>query len=159
MTILVLLALITVLLLWYAIAGREWLKSKPWGKAFLAWVEPVEILLFKKSETILLARLKIVSGFVLTLFTQVGAIDITPLMPLVPDKYRHLAQTAFNFIPLSISLLGWVDQSLRYATTKPVVLVAIPDKLVASVPAIANAVAAADAAKAEAVAIVKAKAA
>ncbi len=153
MTILIIVALLTALLLWYAITGREWLKSKPWAAGFFAWVEPIEILLFKKSETLLVARLKMLSGLVLTLLTQIGTIDITPLMPFVPEKYKSLAQIGFNLLPLSLTVLGWIDEKLRYMTTAPVAIVATPTT---APPEVKAAIAQAEAAKVDAVAVVQA---
>lgn len=153
MKTLIILALITALLLCYALQGRDWLKSKPWAQPFFAWVEPIEIVLFKKSQTILFARLKMVTGLLLTYLTQVGTIDLSPWMPFVPEKYQLYVNAAVNSIPLVLTLVGWADERLRYATTKPVPLVAIPDKVVAENPRVAEAVAIADQTKADAVAI------
>jgi hypothetical protein len=155
MKILLILAILAGLLLWYALQGREWLKAKPWARGFFAWVEPIELLLFKKSETILFARLKIVIGAVLTLLTQIGSIDLTPLMPFVPEKYQPFVHFGINLIPLAISLMGYFDEKLRYTATKPVALVAVADKDIT--PEIADAMVAADAAKVEAVAAVEAE--
>lgn len=154
MKTLIILAVITGLLLWYALQGRGWLKGKPWAQPFFAWVEPIEIVLFKKSETILFARLKVVVGAVLTLLTQIGSIDLTPLMPFVPEKYQPYVNFAINLVPLAISGMGLLDEKLRNATTKPIELVAIPEKVVAENPEIAEVIAVADMAKAEAVQIV-----
>ncbi len=153
MTILIVLAVITGLLLWYALQGREWLKSKSWAQGFFAWVEPVEILLFRKSETILFARLKVVVGAVLTLLTQIGSIDLTPLMPFVPEKYQPYVNFAINLLPMVISGMGLLDEKLRNATTKPIELVAVADKVVAENPVVAQAIAKADDLKVEAVAV------
>ena len=150
---LIILAAIAALLLWYALLGREWLKSKPWAQGFFAWVEPVEIALFKKSETILFARLKIVTGFVLTVLTQVGAINLAPFMPFVPDKYQFWVNIAINAIPMLLSVIGMIDEWLRNRTTKPIELVAVPE--VAATPEVKAAIAQADAAKQEAVAVVQ----
>jgi hypothetical protein len=154
MTFLIVLAVITGLLLWYALQGREWLKSKSWAQGFFAWIEPIEIALFRKSETILFARLKILTGLLLTLLTQIGSIDLTPIMPFVPDKYAPYVHVAFNLLPLVISGMGALDEKLRNRTTKPIELVAIPEKVVAENPEIAEVIAVADMAKAEAVQVV-----
>jgi hypothetical protein len=153
MTILIVLAVITGLLLWYALQGREWLKTKSWTQGFFEWIEPIEIALFRKSETILFARLKILTGLLLTLLTQIGSIDLTPIMPFVPDKYAPYVHVAFNLLPLVISGMGALDEKLRNGTTKPIELVAVPDKVVAENPAVAQAVAVAEVAKVEAVAV------
>lgn len=153
MTTLIILSLITALLLWYALQGRDWLKSKPWAQPFFAWVEPIEIVLFKKSQTILFARLKIVSGLILMGLTQAGKIDLTPFMPLVPEQYQFYVNTAVNSLPAVLSLMGWFDELLRNKTTKPLELVAVPDKVVAESPALQDVIAKADDAKIEAVAV------
>lgn len=144
--------LLIAFLLWYAIKGRQWLKSKSWAAPFFAWIEPIEIALYRKSEVILLARLKVVSGVLLTLLTQVGQIDLTPIMPLVPDKYAGYVRTAFNSLPLVLSFIGMIDEKLRNITTLPIEIVAVPDKLVT--PKVAEAIAMADQTKTEAVAAV-----
>jgi hypothetical protein len=154
MKTLVVLAVITGLLLLYALWGREWLKTKSWAQGFFAWVEPIEIALFKKSETILVARLLSGLGLVLTFLTQISTIDLTPIMPFVPEKYAVYVQVAFNSMPLVITGLGAIVERLRNQTTKPLELVAVPDKVVAETPKLAEVVAVADAAKVEAVAAV-----
>lgn len=154
MKILLSLSLITGVLLWYALHGREWLKSKPWTQPFFAWVEPIEIMLFKKSTTILFARLKVVTGVLLTFLTQLGSIDLTPLMPYVPDAYEPYVRVVFNLMPLIVTAMGMMDEKLRNITTLPIELVAVPDKVIAENPKVAEAVAMADATKVEAVAVV-----
>ncbi len=156
MKTLIVLAAITGLLLIYALWGREWLKAKPWAwsVAFFAWIEPIEIFLFKKSETILFARLKFVGGIALTYLTQASQIDWTPILPFIPEKYHIYVNAAISSLPLLLSLLGAADEKQRYTTTKPIELVAVPDKVVAETPKLAEAVAMADATKVEAVAAV-----
>lgn len=151
---LIVLAIITALLLWYALQGREWLKSKAWAAPFFAWIEPIELALYKKSETILVARLKVVVGAVLTLLTQIGSIDLTPIMPFVPEKYQPYVNFAINLVPLAISAMGFLDERLRYTVTKPVELVAVAEKDMP--PEVADALGTADAAKVDAVAAVEA---
>ena len=153
-------AIIVAILVWYALSGRAWLKTKPWARPFFASIEPIEIALFKKSETILFARMKMLIGVTLTLLTSLGSIDLTPIMPFVPDKYAGMAHAVLNLLPMVITLMGMVDEKLRNSVTKPIELVAIPDKVVEANPKIAEAVEMADATKTEAVAAVtKAKAA
>jgi hypothetical protein len=154
MKTLVVLAVITGLLLLYALWGREWLKTKPWAQGFFAWIEPIEITLYRKSETILFARLKVVWGIALTVLMQLSSANLTPLLPFVPEKHRGLAEAAINSLPLLLSLLGAADEKQRLTTTKPIELVAVPDKVVAETPKLAEAVAIADATKFEAVAAV-----
>ncbi|MEN6535662.1 MAG: hypothetical protein ABFD89_18505 [Bryobacteraceae bacterium] len=157
MKILLVLVVFTVLLLWYALQGRQWLKSKPWAEGFFALVEPVEIVLFKKSETILFARMKVILGVVLTLLTEIGSINLMPLMPLIPEAYAPYVQAAFNLLPLAITVVGMMDERLRNTTTKPIELVAVADSKIT--PEIAIAIDKAEEKKAEAVAAVTDKAA
>jgi hypothetical protein len=160
MQLLIISAILVALIVWYAVQGRDWLKSKPWAAGFFAWIEPIEIRLFKKSQTILFARLKIVSGLILTMLTQAGTINLTPLMPFVPDQYQAYVNVAVNCMPLALSLMGWIDEALRNKTTAPLALVALSDQAVADSPKLAEAVAMADQTKTEAVAaVVEAKAA
>lgn len=154
MTILIVLAVITALLLLYAIKGRAWLKSKPWAQPFFAWIEPYEIFLFKKSETILFARLLSGLGGILTVLTQLKEIDLSPFTPFVPEKYQPFVNIAVNCVPLLISAVGWMVEKLRSTVSKPLELVALPDKVVAENPKVAEAVAMAEATKTEAVAAV-----
>lgn len=150
---LIVLAVLAASLLWYALVGREWLKTKPWAQGFFEWAEPIEIALFKKSETILFARLKVVTGFILTILTQIGAINLAPFMPFVPEKYQTWVTIAVNCIPMLLSIIGVIDEWLRNRTTKPIELVAVPEAT--APPEVKAAIAQADAAKAEAVAVVQ----
>jgi hypothetical protein len=143
---------IVALLTWYALWGRDWLKSKSWAQGFFAWIEPIEIRLFKKSQTILFARLKIVSGLVLMGLSQAGEINLTPFMPFVPEQYQAYVNIAVNCLPLLLSLMGWIDEQLRNKTTAPLELVAIAEK--DQTPVVKEAIAMADATKTEAVAAV-----
>lgn len=147
-------AFIVSILLVYALWGRDWLKKRSWAQGFIAWIEPIEIALFKKSPTILFARIKVLSGVLLTLLTQLGEIDITPLMPLVPDKWQGIVRVAFNMLPMVLTFMGTMDEKQRNNTTLPIEVVAVPDKVVAENGAVSLAVQAAVVAKAEAVAVV-----
>ena len=155
MKILLPLAVVVAVLLLYAIWGRDWLKQQPWAAGFFAWVEPIEIAVFKKSETILFARVLTGLGGVLTLLTQLGNINITPLMPLVPEKYQGILQVIWNLLPLTITGLGMVVEKLRNETTLPIEVVAVPEKVIAENPKVADVVAKVQEVKAEAVAVVK----
>src|SRR6266576_5965272 len=81
---------------WYAVKGRSWLKTKPWASGFFSAIEPWEIFLYKKSETILWARFKMLVGSLLTILTVLGEIDLTPVMPLVPEQYQFWLTAAFK---------------------------------------------------------------
>lgn len=157
MKTLIVLAVITGLLLAYALWGREWLKTKAWAQPFFGWIEPIEIALFKKSETILVARMLQFLGVALTGLIWIGSIDITPIIPLVPEKYQPYLHVVMSFMPQVLNGLGAIVERLRNQTTKPLELVAVPDKVVAESPAIAEAIVMAEVAKFEAVAEVEAQ--
>jgi hypothetical protein len=150
--LLVVIALLAVVLLY--VLARPWLKAQPWAAPFFAWVEPLEIRLFKKSETILWARAKMAAGVLLTGLTFLGGIDFSLLMPYVPEAYRDLVQFALNMIPMALTLVGAVDEKLRNGSTKPLELVALPENTPLP-PQVAIAVADAEIAKETAVAVVK----
>lgn len=156
MTTVIVVFVVLAIVLWYALAGRAWLKSKRWAHPFFARIEPIEIFLFRKSETILFARMKMLVGVTLTLLTSLGSIDLSPIMPFVPDKYAGMVHAVFNLLPMIITVMGMVDEKLRNGVTRPIEFVAIPDKVVEANPKIAEAVAMADATKTEAVSVVAA---
>ena len=106
---------------------RPVLKEQPWMAGFFRVMEPIEIALFKKSETILFARLKMLTGVLLTLLTTIGSVDMSAVMPLLPEKHRGIAQAFLSLMPMLITLLGLIDEKLRNTTTKPVELVALPE--------------------------------
>jgi hypothetical protein len=152
------LALILAALVWYAIKGRAWLKTKPWAVKFFAWIEPVELALFKKSETILVGRLLWVGGIFVTLYDSVAvfasSLDLTPVTTRIfdalsiPQDMRGLTVSAF------FAILGLLINRLRAKVSQPLELTAISDKDVAANPKVAEAIAMADATKAEAVNVV-----
>lgn len=153
---LLVLALIVALAFIYALVLRPWLKSQAWAQRFFSWVDPIEVALFKKSETILVGRLLWVGGLFVTLYDGlavfVHSLDITPLTTRIfdwlqiPPDMRNLSATA------AVGIIGLVINKLRKSTTKPLELVAVPDANVT--PAAAVAMAKADAAKDQAVAAV-----
>lgn len=148
------LAVITAFVAVFVVFIRPGMRNNPRFRSFFEWIEPMEIALWKKSETILWARLKMVIGVLLTTLTQLGSIDITPLLPIIPDNYEPYVIVVWNLLPMTISVVGFVDERLRYDTTKPVELVAIPENAPHDVKVAA---AQADSAKVEAVAVVMAE--
>lgn len=116
-------ALIAIWVLWL----RPWMRDRDWARGFFSAIEPIEITLWRKSETILWARLKMLVGVLLAVLTSLGGIDLTPLMPFVPDQYEGLVRVAFNLLPLVITAIGWIDEKLRRDTTKPLEVVALPE--------------------------------
>lgn len=151
-TMLVIAAVLAVVLLY--VLARPWLKAQPWAARFFAWVEPLEIKLFKKSETILWARAKMVTGLLLTALTMLGGIDLSPIMPYIPEAHQGLVKFAMNLLPMALTLVGMIDEKLRNTSTKPLELVALPESTPLP-PQVAIAVADAELAKETAVAVVK----
>ncbi len=156
MLLLILLIVVGITLIW-ALWARNWLKAQPWGwsQALFAWLDPFEVAVYKKSETILVARTKMVVGVVLTMLQQFDGVDITPIMPLLPEKYQGYIQIAINLLPLTLTLIGMMDERLRNTTTQPLELVALSDKELAK-PEVAAAVVEATATKEAAVDVVTA---
>jgi hypothetical protein len=155
MTILIVLTLLAVIV-WYAALGRDWLQQQEWTKPFYTnpWVEWIEIKFWKKSQTILKARAKMMLGVALTILTQLGTIDLTPLLPFFSEKYQGLFTLAINLLPLVITVGGMIDEKNRNNTSTPLAIVALPQKTIDDSPEIAVAVDAALKSKVEAVAVV-----
>lgn len=153
---LLILASFLAIALWYALAGRRWLKSKPWAQGFFTAIEPIEIALFKKSETILAGRLLWFGGLLTTAYDGLAVfasgLDLTPVTTRVfdathiPPDMRGLVVTAL------VGALGLLMNWLRKRTSKPLEVVAVADKDVT--PAVQQALDVADIAKDQAVAAV-----
>lgn len=117
---LIILTGVIVLLVWYAMAGRAWLKSQWWAEGFFAWIEPIEIRLYQKSETVLMGRLMWVGGAIVTLYdslaTFVTSLDLTPvtnrMFSFIPADLRPLTISS-GLIGVGL-LITW----LRKRTTK-----------------------------------------
>jgi hypothetical protein len=152
------LLLLAILVAVYALWGRQKLKSLHWPpvERFFAWIEPIELALYKKSETVLLGRLLSFGGLFVTAYDTVAvfasSLDLTPIttrvmdLAQIPADMRGLAVTAF------IALLGRAVTWLRAQTTKPLELVAVPEAKLST--AASAAIAQADAAKDQAVRLV-----
>ncbi len=152
----VLAALAAVLLL-YVMWLRKWLKTQRWADGFFAVIEPFEIALFKKSETILVSRALWIGSTLVTAYDALAVfatqLDLTPLTARVlkdiPEDMRGLVISAL-IAGLGL-LIGW----LRKRTTKPLEIVELSDANMT--PKVAAAVAVAEASKVEAVAVANAE--
>lgn len=142
------LAVLSILILAYVL-GEKWLKAQSWSAPFFAWIEPVEIALWRKSVSILWARFLQVMGFMLTLLASLGQFDLTPLMPFLPNRLQWLPSA----LPLIVSIAGAIQEKLRKESTKPLALVEVPSD---APPNVLAAVAVAEASKDKAVAVVEA---
>lgn len=136
---------------------RPRLVCQPWAEGFFRSIEPFERLFYRKSESVLWARTKVMVGTVLTMLTQLQAIDITPLFPIIPDDYEGYIIVAWNMLPMAISAVGLIDEYMRVKdTTKPIELVEVSEKVLEENPDVAQKVAYAQVTKVEAVEAVKA---
>jgi hypothetical protein len=151
----ILLALVAFVVL-YVMWLRKWLKTQRWADGFFAAIEPFEIALYKKSETLLVSRALWVGGLLVSSYDAIAIfatqLDWTPLtarvLSDVPEDLRGLVvSVAIGAIGL---LIGW----MRKRTTKPIEIVELSDANMT--PQVAAAVAGAEAAKVEAVAVVNA---
>ncbi|MDB5600886.1 MAG: hypothetical protein JWN71_2930 [Xanthobacteraceae bacterium] len=104
----------------YVVWLRPWLRDKPWAQGFFAGIEPVEIALWRKSESILWARFLQAVGLVVPLLQFVGAVDIAPYLAIVPEGYAP-------YLLLVIFVAGQIGERLRKDTTKPLDVVALPE--------------------------------
>lgn len=151
---LLIVAVLLALALWYALAGRAWLKRQSWAQGFFAWIEPLEIALYQKSETMLLGRLTWFAGLLVTLYDGAAvffqSLDLTPVTTRifdalsVPQDLRGVVGAA------SLTALGLMITWLRKRTTKPLEVVAVPST---APPAVAQAVAQVEVSNAIAVAV------
>jgi len=155
-TFLLVLALITALGFLYALVGRKWLKTKPWAQGFFSAIEPIEIALFKKSETVLVGRLVWFGGLVVTAYdgflAYFSSLNFAPLTTRIMD-FLHIPPDMRGFtLSAFVTALGLAIVRLRKTTTKPLELVAVADAAVT--PAAALAMDRAETAKDNAVAAV-----
>lgn len=137
---------------WYVVAGRTWLKPKPWmawlyKSRFGIWCETV---LFEKSETKLWARAKGLAAALFVILPQIGAIDLMPILMFIPDEYHWI-----RFIPSAALMLdSVVGEMQRNRTTMPVEMVVLSEAKDELPPKVAQAIEGAEKAKEKAVAVV-----
>lgn len=145
------LLILTAIVVAYALYGRDWLKTKPWAQGFFAFIEPAEILLFKKSPTILVARFKQIAALSLAVLPYIGGFDPTPYVAVIPEQHRWWVMLVPS---VALAIDGMVGEKLRNKVRTPIEIVAAP---AAVSPETAAVVAAAADANLVAVAVVKAE--
>jgi hypothetical protein len=128
----------------YALWLRPWMRTRLWAQGFFVLIEPVEILFWRKSETILWNRLLMLMGALPPILEQLEKLNIPALQGLVPEKYQ-------GWWTLTFTVIGIIGEYQRRDTTKPLEVVALP---VDMPPAVAAAVARAEVANATVVAAV-----
>lgn len=117
--VLLILAVVSVLLALWVVWLRPWLRDKPWAQSFFDAVEPIERILWWKSETLLWNRFKMLFGSVLTVLV---GIDWNSVTPLIPEKYRTLV---LALPTIFVAIDGLIGERLRRDTTKPLEIVAM----------------------------------
>jgi nitrate reductase gamma subunit len=119
MTILIAVAVIAVLIAFYVVWLRPRMKATAWGQAFLSKIEPMERILYWKSETMLWSRFKVFFG---TVMTTLVAVDWNSVAPLIPEKYRSLVLVLPTIF---VALDGLMGEKMRRETTQPLEVVAM----------------------------------
>jgi hypothetical protein len=120
---LVLFVLVAALALVYILHGRQWLKQQAWAQPFFEWVEPIEIALWKKSESILFARIMMLVGTVPVIAQQLNMFNMPEVLALIPEKYR-------GWLMLIFLVCGLIVEFNRRTTTEPLAVTALPEKAV-----------------------------
>lgn len=117
---------IIVFVLIWVLGLRKWLRGKDWewSCAFFASIEPIEIWLWCKSETVLWARLQAFGAVLLIVLPWAGALDVDPWLAGIPQQHHWW----IKLVPVAaLALNGLVTELLRRDTTKPLTLVAVPE--------------------------------
>lgn len=114
----------TFLALWVTVI-RPWARRQTMFAGFFALIEPIELALWSKSESILWARALALFGGIYELLIQISAIDITPFIGFLPEEYRGYVSFAIQVLPLVVSAVGFVQEKLRRDVTKPIQAVAV----------------------------------
>lgn len=135
MTLLITIAVITVLLALYVVWLRPWMRNTTWGKNLLGYIEPMERLLWWKSESLLWSRFKVFLGTALTVLV---GIDWNSVSPIFPEKYRPFLVALPT---LFVALDGLMGEPLRRDISKPLEIVAMRTDAPAEVKAAAAEVA------------------
>lgn len=130
----------------YTLWFREWLKTRPWpwSQRYFEWIEPIERVLYKKSETILLARSLQALGTISAFLTVLSGMDFYQLIAFIPERWQPWV-LASPFIATTI--LGIVQEIQRRYTATPLDVIALPT--LGNTPEVNIAVANLETAKAE----------
>lgn len=122
-----------IFVLVYALVLRSWLKQQSWAQAFFTKIEPAEIALFRKSETVLIGRLVWLGGAIVTAYdgfiAYFSSLNFEPLTTRAMD-FLHIPPD-MRGVTLSavVTALGLAIVRLRKATTRPLDLVSAPEAL------------------------------
>lgn len=119
MTLLIAITIITVLLALYVVWLRPWMRTNAGGQTLLAKIEPMERMLWWKSESLLWSRFKVFLGTALTVLV---GIDWNSVSPIFPEKYRPILVALPT---LFVALDGLMGEPLRRDISKPLEIVAM----------------------------------
>lgn len=120
--LIIVLSVMAALLLLYILAGRDWLKAQSWTGSFFTWIEPIEIALWRKSETLLWSRLLMIMGVLPPILQQAESfMGIPGILDILPEKYQ-------GPWTLSFTVIGVINEILRRTTTLPLSQVAKRDE-------------------------------
>jgi hypothetical protein len=146
--------LVVAVLTLYAIF-RERIREQPWARPFFDWVEPIEATLWLNSKTILFARLKMATGVVLTVLITMSdanlSVALAPVIPMLREQHQAWINAAINMLPLSLTVMGAIDEYLRKITRDPIELATVTRREIAENPTVARALESHDAITASAV--------
>ncbi len=120
MKTIVTLLVITAVIAVYVVLLRPWMRKREWAQGYFRVVEPVELWLYGKSETLLWSRFLVLIGMVPGFLSAFAGFDFSPFIEWVPDKYRP-------WLFLAVTVAGVMGEALRRDTTKPLDEVALPD--------------------------------
>lgn len=123
---------------------RIWLKNRPWpwSQRYFDWIEPIEIVLYKKSKTIFWARFTAVMTSVPALVSSLLIFNNPELIALLPDHWEKYAILFFVVLTVVSSIVQEVN---RKNTDTALDVVALPTQI--DKPSVAEAVAELDVAK------------
>lgn len=110
---------LTIFAILWATVIRPQLRNRPYFKAFFDWVEPIETMLYRKSEGIFWARYQQFMGILIMVLAYLGQLDVSIVNPVVAQEYQP-------FVPLALNLSGTIAESLRRDTSKPLEVIAAP---------------------------------
>ncbi len=121
MKVIVSLLVLTAVVAVYVVLLRPWLRKREWAQGYFRVVEPVELWLYGKSETILWSRFLVLLGMIPGFLSAFAGFDFSPFIEWVPEKYRP-------WLFLAVTIAGVMGEALRRDTTKPLAVISLPEE-------------------------------
>src|SRR5687767_601348 len=94
MKTLIALAVLTALVALFVVVIRPWMRKQPWAQPFFDKIEPIELALYRKSETLLWSRWQAFLAFIMVALPAIGAFDVTPFLIFFPERLRPFIAVA-----------------------------------------------------------------